>query len=241
MMRRRLMGGEAPDEYIRFADPEVERICVANWGDGVGLTYKAARNITSLGGKFSGNKQITSFDELRYFTGLVSLGDSEFNECSALTTIYLGNLLDLGEASLRSCPLAGDLFFPKVISYGNRVLANDANVTSLRLPSVENLGISEQAYLFNDCHTLHTLDFGEKLSKIYQYGMCAGCYAITSVIFRSTAPPDLASVSNGSFFYGVSSDFKVYVADSSIDEYKIKFQGLIDSYHFRSLSEYAEP
>jgi len=58
------------EEYIVFADPYVEAICVANWGDGTGIKPSQAAQVTSLEGLFDSNTDIVSFDELRYFTGL---------------------------------------------------------------------------------------------------------------------------------------------------------------------------
>ncbi|MBR4365710.1 MAG: hypothetical protein IKP43_02885, partial [Bacteroidaceae bacterium] len=57
---------------ITFADPAVETLCVANWDtnhDGE-LDEAEAAAVTDLGEVFKGNTEITSFDELQYFTGL---------------------------------------------------------------------------------------------------------------------------------------------------------------------------
>ncbi|MBR4365713.1 MAG: serine/threonine protein kinase, partial [Bacteroidaceae bacterium] len=57
---------------IDFADPAVEALCVANWDtnhDGE-LSFNEAAAVTDLGEVFKGNTEITSFDELQYFTGL---------------------------------------------------------------------------------------------------------------------------------------------------------------------------
>jgi hypothetical protein len=61
-----------PSPVITFADANVKAICVANWdtnGDGE-LSEEEAAAVTSLGVVFKGNTEITSFDELQYFTGL---------------------------------------------------------------------------------------------------------------------------------------------------------------------------
>ncbi len=67
-------------ENINFADANVKALCVANWdtdGDGELSTTEAAA-VTSLGTVFNYKKTITSFDELQYFTGLMSIGESAF-------------------------------------------------------------------------------------------------------------------------------------------------------------------
>ena len=65
-------------ENITFADPNVKAICIANWdtdGDGE-LSMNEAAAVKDLGAAFSGNTAITSFDELKYFTGLTEIGVS---------------------------------------------------------------------------------------------------------------------------------------------------------------------
>ena len=61
-----------PPKPITFADPAVESLCVANWDtnhDGE-LSFNEAAAVTDLGEVFKGKTEITSFDELQYFTGL---------------------------------------------------------------------------------------------------------------------------------------------------------------------------
>lgn len=65
-------------QKIDFADPNVEALCVANWDtnhDGK-LSRAEAAVVTDLGEVFKENREITSFDELQYFTGLRNLGDA---------------------------------------------------------------------------------------------------------------------------------------------------------------------
>ena len=84
-LRTRLFGG---DKYIKFVDPEVERICVANFSsDGIGVTYEDAAAVTSIYRVFVGNADITSFKELMYFTGLTSITSYDFQGCDSLTVI----------------------------------------------------------------------------------------------------------------------------------------------------------
>ena len=79
------------DDNIVFADPNVKAICVNHWdtdGDGE-LSYTEAAAVTNLGGVFSSNQNITSFDELQYFTGVTYINDYEFYYCNNLTSIVL--------------------------------------------------------------------------------------------------------------------------------------------------------
>lgn len=93
-------GGGAPNKYIRFADPAVEAVLMANGvsSDGVGITKEDAAAVTTIGKWFNGNTTITSFKELQYFTGLTFLGasdstskDGAFYNCTSLQSVILPN------------------------------------------------------------------------------------------------------------------------------------------------------
>ena len=82
--------GMQGESFIVFKDPEVKRICVANWdkdGDGE-ISFQEAASVTSLGSAFKGNYKIQRFDELKYFIGLKSLTDS-FDGCTSLKSISI--------------------------------------------------------------------------------------------------------------------------------------------------------
>ena len=74
---------------IVFADANVKALCVTHWdsnGDGE-LSYDEAEAVQSLGEVFKGNTQITSFDELQYFTNLVYIGERAFYNCTSLASV----------------------------------------------------------------------------------------------------------------------------------------------------------
>ena len=82
---------EIKESNIYFADANVKALCVENWDtDGDGELSKAeAAAVTDLGEVFKKNADITSFDELQYFTGLTSIGDYAFHECTSLTSVTI--------------------------------------------------------------------------------------------------------------------------------------------------------
>ena len=92
------------DNPIVFADANVKALCVANWdtnGDGE-LSEMEASMVMNLGGVFTGNETITSFDELSYFISLQRIGDTEFKGCTNLASISIpcsvasiGNMTDM--------------------------------------------------------------------------------------------------------------------------------------------------
>ena len=82
--------------YIRFADKVVQNIVASNWGDGDGITMEQAAKVTSLGDKFRGNSEITSFDELQYFTGITEFTyQTSFARCKSLVSINLTNIIKI--------------------------------------------------------------------------------------------------------------------------------------------------
>lgn len=92
---------------IAFADEKVKTLCVANWdtnGDGE-LSQAEAASVTSLGEVFKENDQITSFDELRFFTGLKDMsGWGTLYGCHSLKTIIIpAGVISLDGATLAGC------------------------------------------------------------------------------------------------------------------------------------------
>jgi hypothetical protein len=91
---------------INFADENVKSICVKNWdinGDGE-LSTEEAAVVTDIGMIFRSNHDITSFEELEYFTGLTSIGSSAFRFCNALTSITIpNNVTSIGSSAFAYC------------------------------------------------------------------------------------------------------------------------------------------
>lgn len=76
---------------IDFADPATKAVCVQNWdetGDG-NIGESEASVVTDLGWAFESNGNISSFDELRYFTALESINEGAFTDCSNLRSITI--------------------------------------------------------------------------------------------------------------------------------------------------------
>lgn len=78
---------------ILFADANVKALCVANWdtNDDGELSHAEAAAVTTLGNVFYNKSFITSFNELQYFTGLTSINEQEFYNCTNLTSITVPN------------------------------------------------------------------------------------------------------------------------------------------------------
>ena len=82
-------------DHISFADPEVERICV-KWWDRDGdrqLSIDEAAKVQTLSSAFTANPKITTFDELRFFTGVETINNSAFDNCKNLRSVTLPSSL----------------------------------------------------------------------------------------------------------------------------------------------------
>lgn len=93
-------------ENIPFADANVKAICIANWdtnGDGE-LSMEEAAAVTSFGTVFKGRTDISSFEEMKYFTSVSSIDEYAFSESSIKGELRIpGNIKSIGEYAFYSC------------------------------------------------------------------------------------------------------------------------------------------
>ena len=125
------------DENIDFIDDNVKAICIANWdanSDGE-LSYYEATLVKSLGNAFKGNRIITSFEELKYFTGLTSIGESSFDGCSSLVAVVIPeNVTSIGEFAFNSCFALSSISIPDgVTNIGAGAFLSCSSLTTVRV------------------------------------------------------------------------------------------------------------
>lgn len=96
----------AKADNITFADANVKALCVGNWDtdkDGELSTEEAAA-VTTLGTVFKGKTNITTFDELRYFTGVTTIGEDAFRGSSIGPTLTIpGTVKIIGDYAFNNC------------------------------------------------------------------------------------------------------------------------------------------
>lgn len=96
----------AKADNITFADANVKALCVANWdtdNDGE-LSMEEAAAVTTLGTVFKGKTNITTFDELRYFTGVTTIGEYAFSGSSIGPTLTIpGTVKTIGNYAFNNC------------------------------------------------------------------------------------------------------------------------------------------
>ena len=173
--------------YIVFADPNVEAICLNNWdtdSDGF-LSYDEAAAVTNLGQVFYYNRNITSFDELQYFTGLTYINEYEFEYCENLTSVILPqNVTSIGYAAFGSCHnLTGEFVIPNSVTYiGANAFYNCNSLTSIIIPD----GITSiEEGVFDWCSSLETINIPNSVETIGNWAF-NGCTSLTNLVFPSS-------------------------------------------------------
>ena len=166
---------------ITFKDAAVKQICVQNWdtnGDGE-ISEAEAAAVKELGTVFYGNTLITSFDELRYFTNLVEIGNSAFEGCCGLTSVTIPNsVFSILSGAFSRCSGLTSVTIPNsVTSIEMHAFAGCSALTSLTIPnSVTSIG--QQS--FKGCISLTSLSVPKSLTSIGSSAFY-GCSALTSI------------------------------------------------------------
>ena len=171
---------------IVFTDPLVKEICVNNWdlnSDGE-LGLSEAASVTSLAEKFM-STNITSFDELQYFTGLTYINNRDFYGCTSLKSIIIpSNVIEISGSSdwastfkwcwnLESVTL-GD----KVEVIGYDAFYHCESLASINFPK-SLTWIGDEA--FYGCISLKELNIPKELENIGESAF-TGCAGLTSIV-----------------------------------------------------------
>lgn len=198
-------GNEIPiEEIIEFADANVKDICVAHWDtnqDGELSTVEAAM-VKSLGNVFTGNPEITSFNELRYFIGLEEIGAYSFHNCSSLTDITLPeSVTSIGYWAFYDCNLLADISLPEsVMSIGHHAFRGCSCVSFTIPKSVTSIGEAAFAH----CNSLNSLVVEEGNTT---YDSRNGCNAVietssntlVAACSATVIPEDVTSIGEAAF------------------------------------------
>ncbi|MBO5189319.1 MAG: leucine-rich repeat protein [Alistipes sp.] len=157
-------------EIIEFKDSVVEKICLDKWdasGDGLlsVLEVAAVTNPNDLIGVFEGNASITSFNELKYFTGLTGIPSAAFKGCINLYEITLPqSIKSLGSEIFYDCKALSGIDIPTSITQlPSYCFYNCISLTNIILPnSIKRIN----ADCFYGCEKLSKIDLPESITAI---------------------------------------------------------------------------
>lgn len=175
---------------INFADNAVKAICVANWDtdDDGELSYDEAAAVTSLGTVFR-QSQITSFDELEYYTGLNRIDNSAFYSCTQLTSIKLPvSLTEIGTYAFYNTRISS-ITIPDNVTIIDDGAFSSSSLASITLSqSLESIESSAFSYTH-----LSSIDLPSGLLSI-------GMYAFSNSTLESiTIPNSVTTIGPAAF------------------------------------------
>ena len=197
-------------EGITFVDGTVESICLQWWdtnNDGA-LSYTEASAVTDLGDKFA-SKGITSFDELRYFTGLTSIADYGFANNRTLTSITIPeSVTSIGNNAFYGCSGLTSITIPyNLTQFGNDAFYGCSELKRVEFTSIERLCNN---IIFNNssanpltyAHHLFIPGMGEVTNLVIPSSVTSiGDYAFSGASFLTsvTLPTTLTEIGDGAF------------------------------------------
>ena len=187
------------ERNIEFKDPEVKAICVENWDlDGDGELSKAeAAQVTNLRQVFKRNEEITSFEELEYFTGLTSVADSAFTFCRNLVNIKLPESVSvIGERAFEEC---GKMLLSKLPDNLTTVKSH-AFVGCSRMPltSLPETITEIGSWAFSRCSSIRLSGLPSKLTTIE-----GGIFAYCPGVAPTELPADIHYIGDWAFMNDV--------------------------------------
>lgn len=231
MLRRRSLMGGGPKDYIEFANADIGAYFAQRYGDGVGITYAQAAAITEFDSDLKimdvvGNVGCT-FEELNYFTGLISLPDyfcsgnnGDSTKRISISSLYLPNLVSISSGCFSYTNIL-ELDFPKVSfmstyaimsSTTKRIILGDA-LTDGQNASMGWLDNLEYLYFSN-------------LKTITHYNVLAQMTGATNLkmyIATPSGPPTIDASIGTKYYDGifyVASTAKLYVPSNLVSAYK---------------------
>ena len=190
------------ESHITFQCANVKSTCITYFDtnkDGE-LSYSEAAAVTSIGTKFQNNPytDYTSFDELKYFTGLTAIENSAFKSCSNLTSVNIPvGVKSIGGEAFYGCSSLVTVNIPKgVETIGSSVFYNCSSLVSVNIPmGVETIGYCA----FCGCSKLVSVNIPEGVKSIGGNAFFQ-CSSLTSV----NIPEGVKSIGSNAF-YGCSS------------------------------------
>ena len=192
---------QKPRLYINFADKYAKAICVEKFdtnNDGE-ISFEEASKVSSIECHFFGDyaATISSFDELQYFSNLISIEAKAFYECSNLASITFPNsLTSIGEYAFYKCTSLVNIVLPEYIAeLKDAAFIGCSRLFNITIPeSVVTIG----EHVFSNCSNLTSITIPNSVTAI-KYAAFFNCQSLTNVIMSN----NITTIGN-SAFYGCS-------------------------------------
>lgn len=221
--------------YVRFKDKVIQDVCVAKWGDGVGIRREELKGVTIIDRElFCENTDIEDFSDFsELFSNCVTIEYQAFKGCSNLKSITFPNNFNVNANAFRdcenlvfelpeSCTLQNMCFYNTGITHvfvpkGVKYVSSAQFASCLKLQS----GILEEGCtividaMFNRCTNLWNVILPSTIIEI-QSGSFWGTSSLQYIVLEAILPPTLGSV----VFTNSHPNLKIYVPDESVEAYK---------------------
>ena len=232
------ISNNATTQFIQFADPITKYLCLSCWlsssdisrrnlwdknYDGE-ISYHEAAIATSIPYGHFTNSEISSFNELRYFTSLESIVKEAFKECSQLYTIIIpDNVKSIKQNAFRGC---SNLQFA---TFGRNITEIEDNAfygcTSLRFITLGDCVETIGSYAFYGGTQTNTMKILTACVTLPASIKSIGNYAfrnrnIENVYCKSLIPPSLEGPNVFGNDWYFSGKCQYYVPMSAVDDYK---------------------
>lgn len=127
------------------------------------MSKAEAAAVSDLGEVFKDNKEIISFDELQYFTGLTEICDSAFSGCSGLTSVVIpDNVTRIGEGAFSGCSNLQSITIPEsVIIIGQKAFEGCEELVDVTILG-KNPATIEAADAFSNYDITLNVPYGSK-------------------------------------------------------------------------------
>lgn len=201
-----------PSQYVEFDDPLVEQKCATLYGDGTGCTMADLSAVTTIDASDWSGTNITSFDELQYFSGLTEIPESLFEQCGSLSSVTMpSTITDIGDYAFDSCSGLTSITIPNSVTViGYQPFYGCESLTSA---VIGNSLTSISEGFFEECSGLTSVTLGSSVQEIHtnSFFECTslsaitipeyvdwidseafyGCTSLSSITFVSDTPPSL--------------------------------------------------